>query len=525
MLSRFWARERESPPRPPIVFVSIDTFSARHLSLYGYARATSPELERLREDAVVFERCLANAPWTLPSYLSVMSGLYPRAHWVELDYQEGSRIQSFDQFTLAPSRWTLAEALRARGYRTAGFVDTQWLSPQSGVQQGFDLYNGDAALAPFSEVHAGIELIVERLVPPWLATTDADRPPFLFVHALDAHGPYLPEEPFRDAFLPHLTGERSWVPVGSVNQTYRTIPKWMGLTLVPDEDSPLPEAQPVEELVARYDETLLKVDAYLGRLLALLRERGLYDEAAIVVTGDHGEFFGPGVFGHGVMREAVLHVPLILKLPGNARGGQRVETPVSLVDLYPTLLELSGVPAEDSRLHGESWLALLQRGAPRGERALFSEGGHVEQYALDLGRWRLVEEHPGSESSEASLLTHPRVPEEWLRAHAPELLTRPLTEELLRELLARPGFRQEVQALRRRVAGPYYSLYDNESDPGNLCDLARQEPERVERLKARLQAEKQRSRRAREEAGEVLAQPLSPAAMAQLKALGYGGGE
>jgi arylsulfatase A-like enzyme len=522
-LSRLLARERASAPLPPIFFVSIDTFAARHLSLHGYGRATTPELERLRSEAVLFKRCLANAPWTLPSYLSVLSGLYPRSHSVSLRWEEGADLAPHDWWQLAGNRWTLAEALRARGYRTAGFVDTMWLAPKFGFEQGFDVYNGDGALADFHDPTRHIENIVERLVPPWLAAGAAKQPPFLFLHALDAHGPYLPNAPFRDAFSRDLPRERTQVPAGSDNQTYRWMPWWMSRTLQPDESVPEEASVPLEDVVARYDETLLKVDAYLGRLFALLRARELYDEAVIVITGDHGEHFGPDVYGHGVMHESVLHVPLLLKLPHGAQAGRVVEEPVALVDIYPTLLELAGVPAEADWLHGTSLLAELAT-RPTAERAHLSESGHVEQYALTLGCWRLIEEFPGSESSDSALLSHPRVPDEWLRAHAPELLSRPLGKALLAELLARPGFSERLKELRRLIAGPYYTLHDTCRDPDGLQDLAAREPERAERMRALLAAEKARSRAAQEDARpERRGATLTPEALQALEALGYGG--
>jgi len=523
-LAQLVVREERPAARPPIVFVSIDTFAARHLALYGYARATSPELERFRRDAVLFERCLANAPWTLPSYLSVMSGLYPRAHGVALQFQAGADIAPQDLWQLADNRWTLAEALRARGYRTAGFVDTQWLAPVFRVDQGFHVFNGEGALAAFEDPHAHIEHIVERLVPPWLATCDEGHPPFLFLHALDAHGPYLPDAPFRDTFTRALPAERTSVPAGSDNQTYRWMPWWMSRTLEPDERVAEAPSVPLEEVVARYDESLLKVDAYLGRLFAHLRERGLYDQSVIVVTGDHGEYFGPGVYGHGVMHESVLHVPLLLKLPHGEHGGLRVRRPVSLVDVYPTLLARAGVPPEPGRLHGRSLLEALDGSPPEGERPLFAEGGHVEQYALTQGCWRLVEEFPGSESSEAALLSHPRVRDDWLRANCPELLAQPLTKTLLKEILARPGFGERLQELRKLVAGPYYSLFDLCNDPEERRDFAGERSDVLARLKLALEVEKERARSAQREA-EVsgVREPLSPDARAQLEALGYGG--
>jgi arylsulfatase A-like enzyme len=218
-----------------------------------------------------------------------------------------------------------------------------------------------------------------------------------------------------------------------------------------------------------------------------------------------------------------LHVPLFLKLPGNAHGGERKSKPVALVDVYPTLLELAGISSEGG--HGTSLLRALEGHKETAERSLFSEGGHVEQYALTLGRWRLVEEFPGSESGEAALLTHPRVSDEWLRAHASELLTRPLTQALLSELSARPGFPAAVAELRRTLAGPYDSLYDVEADPAGQRDLAAEHPELVARLKPLLEREKARSRQARAEADPILARPARSAAeRAALEALGYGGG-
>jgi len=503
------------------VLISIDTFSARHLKLFGYDRPTSPELEAFARDAVVFRRALTNAPWTLPSYLALHSGLYPRAHRVALDFEEGAAVDNFDWWQLAPNRLTLAEGLRARGYRTGAFVDTFWLSPQFGFGQGFDRYDGQAALAPFSEPDLHVQRIVEELVPGWLGTGASEAPPFLFVHALDAHGPYWPDAPHRDRFVPGLEGPRTLVRAGSTNQTYRTMPSWMARTVEPDEKKPLPPEVELETIVARYDESLVKIDAYLGKLFALLRERGLYDEALIVVTGDHGEFFGPGVYGHGIMEEAVLHVPLVVKWPRNEHAGRVVDDAVALVDVYPTLLEAAGVPLDGLALEGRSLHATLA--GPAVERAIYSEGGHVEQYALTLGRWRLVEERPGSESGEASLLSHPRVRSEWLEAHAPELLTRPLDDLLLAELLARPGMGAAVSALRKELAGPYRTLHDLAGDPTR--DVAAEHPEVVEQLVPLLEEHRARARRSAESAVPAIRPSLPDSARDALEALGYGGGK
>lgn len=524
-LTRLDALERPPRPRPPIVLVSIDTFAARHLSLFGYGRRTSPALEAFAEDAVVFQRALTNAPWTLPSYLSLHTGLYPRAHRVALDFQPGAHIDNFDWWQLAPSRLTLAEALRARGYRTGSFADTYWLSPQFGFEQGFDTYDGQAAMKPFSDPEAHVRLIVEQLVPEWLAQGTSDAPPFLFVHALDAHGPYWPDAPFRDEFSGELPEPRTLVRAGSTNETYTTMPTWMGRTLVPDEKVPLPGALPLEDIVARYDESLLKVDAYLGKLFEHLRKVGLYDDALIVVTGDHGEFFGPQVYGHGIMAEAVLHVPLVVKFPGNAHAGRKIERGVELVDVFPTLLEAAGIGRDGHELPGRSLFAELADSTGE-ERALYSEGGHVEQYALTFWPWRLVEERPGSESGEASLLSHPRVPRAWLERYAPELLDKPLDDALLARLLAREGMPDAVRALRAELAGPYFTLYELARDPLAERDVAAEHPDQLARLRTLLEQHKQRSRASATLAvAEGFRPELSGEARRALESLGYGGGD
>jgi len=524
VLERLDVVERAPRPRPPIVLVSIDTFAARHLSLYGYERPTSPALEALQHDALVFERAQTNAPWTMPSYLALLTGLYPRAHLLTVAEMAGAEIDNFSRWQVADNRWTLAEALRGRGYRTGAFVDTQWLTDLFGFEQGFDTYNGDGALAPFSDPKAHIQRIVRELVPRWLDAGAADVPPFLFLHALDAHGPYLPDAPFRDRFASAISGVEELTPAGSINQTYRAIPVWMARTEVPEETSALPPELPLAHVVARYDESVLKVDSFLGELVALLKQRGLYEECVLIVTADHGEAFGPGVYGHGVMREEVLHVPLVVKLPHGAHAGRRVSTPVQLVDLYPTLLELAGAEPRSAQLHGTSLLQVLA--APADERLRYSEAAWVESYSITQGRWKLVEERPGSESAEQSLLTHPRVPEGWLREHFPEVLERPLSDELLRELAARPGYAERLTELRALVAGPYHELYDLEADPAGRTDVAAANPDVVERLKPVLEAERARSRRARDDADvDFHRQELGAAARDQLEALGYGGGK
>ncbi len=514
--------EARALPRPPVVLVSVDTLAARHMSLFGYERPTTPALRRFAAEAVVFDHCLANAPWTLPSYLSLMTGEYPRAHLVDLATRPDVVLEGHDYWEIAENRWTLAEALRGRGYETVASVDSHWLLPNFGFDQGFDLYDvGPVSFGPDDPL-GGIDLIV-RQVDRWLGgRADPARPLFLFAHALDCHGPYWPEAQWRDAFPAE---PRTLVPAGGAFRTYRSIPVWMAMTAVAtvDDAALIPSAMPLEPLVARYDETILEMDAYLARLFDVLRRHGLYDPALIVVTADHGESFAHRHYDHGELWEDVLHVPLVVKLPHGAFAGRRVTSSVQLVDLYPTLLDALGLQARREGLHGRSLLPLV-RGEEEEPRVLFSEGGFARQSMVCQDGWKLIEREPALDTGDGALLTHPLVPDEWLRAHFPALLERALTDELLAELRTRPDFAARTAELRALLRGPFLELYDLARDPGETRDLARDEPERVARLLSLLRREQERQSSARALADpSPFPEPLSEEELAALHKLGYGG--
>ena len=289
-----------------------------------------------------------------------------------------------------------------------------------------------------------------------------------------------------------------------------------------------PRRAALEEIVARYDETIQKTDHYLGEMFAMLKERGLYEDSVIVVTGDHGESFDHGAFSHGVLWEDVVHVPLMIKLPGGELGGTRVPTSVQLVDLYPTLLELCGAGTPREYLHGRSLLEL--RDGPLDARPTFSQGGHIDQAMIESEGWKLVEAYPGRGGGIAPLVSHPVVRSEqadWLAQHAPELLESPiLTEAMTQELQARPGFLEAFGELRKRIRGPYYTLFDLNRDPREATDRYQDEPQRVAALKALLEAELARAQAAQEDGRpEPPKMDFTPEELEQLRGLGYTGEE
>ncbi len=305
------ARDR----RPPVVFVSIDTVRADRLPDWGYAPGRTPHLTALAEAGLRYANAYAQVPLTLPSHVSLMTGLLPP--------DAGVRSNLGYRF-VAGGRPTLAAALAARGYATAAFVSSYVLRHETGFAAGFEHFDDAMEVfeaAPLSSVQrAGADTVAAATA--WLAAQPRSRPYFLFVHLYEPHWPYTPPHGFRDFADP-------------------------------------------------YDGEIAAADAAMGRLLTALRERGDFDSALVAVFSDHGEGLGDhGEKEHGVLlyRETI-HVPLVLKLPGGARAGETVEAPAALLDLYPTVAELTGVAVPP----GAAGRSLLTLPAGGSGRAIYAE--------------------------------------------------------------------------------------------------------------------------------------------------------
>ncbi len=388
--------------RPNLLLVVIDTLRADHLGCYGYGRATSPVLDRLAESGVLFERAYAQSSWTKPSTASLLTGRLPSQHQA---LTEAARLPDAEV--------TVAERLRATGYRTAVLSANPWVTPEYGFDQGVDdfysVYDERFARVPlvmqvlkrFSQATDGKMRLYNRvkyLVLGELSTTARDTRLvdeavrwldahggerfFLYVHMMSPHHPYDPPPPF-DRFVP----DRAYRPVKNYpRKSYRFFER--GDAMAPDD---------LADLVGRYDGDVLYADTELGRLLDALERRGLAASTAVLVTADHGEeFFDHGNWGHGQsVYEELVHVPLLLRLPSAAARTARVHTPVSHADVVPTLLALAGVPAVPA-LTGRS-LALAPDGEPtRGDHALVELlYRYGEARALVQGTQKLVQLHDG----------------------------------------------------------------------------------------------------------------------------------
>ncbi len=284
-------RAKGGGQKPPIVLVSIDTLRADRLPAYGYAKLATPHIDALVKDAVLFENAYTHAPLTLPAHVSLFTGLLPPEHGVRDNL--GYRLD-------AAKHPPLGARLKDAGYATGAAVSAWVMRGATGLGAGFDFYE-DSLVAPAGADVAGA---VQRpggetldLLLPWLEKAQAG-PFFLFLHIYEPHAPWEAPEPFKSRY-----------------------------------------ADP-------YDAEVAAADAIVGRLLDELRRRGLYDKALVMLLSDHGE----GLRDHGeeyhgiLLYREVLHVPLLLKLPGGARAGERVAAPVPLQDVTPTLLEAASLP-------------------------------------------------------------------------------------------------------------------------------------------------------------------------------------
>ena len=307
-----------------VILICLDTVRADHLGCYGYeGNETTPALDALAENAIVFADASATAGWTKPSVPSFLTGTYPCQHGV---YEGSARLKEGAVTDVLPdSATTLAEVFADAGWRTGAFVRNAQLRPGNGFEQGFESYMDEA----------GDAREIRWRAQDWLGEQEDDRPFFLYLHLLDAHWPY----PVPDEYATRFASAEAVAP-------FRDGDSRALRDAINDGEVDF-EAADREALLALYDGALRYIDDELGRLFAWLDRNGLED-TVICVISDHGEEFGEyGRIGHGhSLSENLLRVPWILRDPNSAPG--RVEVPVSLVDLYPTLLATAGITAPGS---------------------------------------------------------------------------------------------------------------------------------------------------------------------------------
>jgi arylsulfatase A-like enzyme len=374
-----YARASRAAGRPPVILVSIDTLRADRLGAYGSDRGLTPRLDALAREGAVFEEATATAPWTLPSHVSLFTSMLPFDHHVR-----------WTRTHIDPVRSMLAERFRDAGYRTAAFTGAGYVDSVFGFDQGFEIYENHREVD-----EGGPARIVDHALG-W-ARAHANEPFFMFVHTYEVHSPFT-----NTTRAPHEDAGRLHAPF--TNREVEEVHQ-QRLVLTPAER---------RYVTGLYDSDVASADSVIGALLETLRRDGILDRAIVVILSDHGEDlwdhdarWSPG-HGHTLYQELV-RVPLIVRAPGLVPAGARFRTPVSLLDVAPTLLEMTGLPPEPDH-RGRSLDAALRSGREPEVRPVWSESVEFgpDRFAVREGDRKLIRTpRPGIMHSDARFVAAP----------------------------------------------------------------------------------------------------------------------
>lgn len=350
------ARKKDS-----IILLVADTMNARHLSVYGYERPTSENIDALARDGVLYTNYISNSSWTRPSMTTIMTGLPKKDHKVELN---GPPVVA--------SIETLAERFRKEGYVTYGISGNPLIRERWGYDQGFRYWHDVKSLGTKGFPP---DQVLMRPVIKWLETVE-DEPFFLMMFLTAPHPPYRP--------LPEWRKFLKTVPRGEINEhpfkEYR---------------EPLPEDEH-DRIVAAYDDEVRYMDHLIGDLVATLKERGRAGNTSIMFTADHGEMFGQhNCYLHSYhMYEQTLHLPMIIHSPRVPVKKVYDDRPFTHIDIAPTLMDLAGLQVPKD-LPGKSMIAAMADPDGHRERILFSQyNAHgVRREAVRNARHKLVHHH------------------------------------------------------------------------------------------------------------------------------------
>jgi arylsulfatase A-like enzyme len=376
------AASTPAPPRPlaeDFILITCDTLRADHLGAYGEKRPLTPRLDAFAQSALLFEEAYSNAPMTQPSVSCLLTGKLPG----EIGVTPGNKTR------MPSAAETLAERLRAAGFATAAVVSNYVLRSdpirpdQVGTRQGFiDFDDRMTARERNRELRERVATDTTDAAIAWLEDPKRDpaRRFFLWVHYQDPHGPYVPPDPYAKQVAVEARGEKP-LRLGTNNRGRGQLPNYQ--VLGEERDPAVYRALYAAEV--RY------FDEELGRLLACLERRHLFERSLVIFTSDHGESLGDHGFwfchGENVHRELV-HVPLLVRTPAT-KEGRRIAAPASHLDVWPTALEALGLPHEGAR-----GLVLLEPDRLPRHRLLAQflrlEGNRPDWSALSDGRWRVV---------------------------------------------------------------------------------------------------------------------------------------
>lgn len=443
-----------------VIIYVLDSLRADHLSCYGYSRQTSPNIDLVTKESVLFENAFSQSTWTRPSAASILTSTYPST--------TGVRTRT-DFFPAGIT--TLPEILREYEFNTLGISTIGNVSSVLGFARGFnkfiDLYK-ESYLFKNREVtttakerltNEDTDLLVLPLAEdinnalfPWLEKHRNDNN-FIFIWAIDTHDPYNPPEDFKKFVDADYQGKMD----GSREKAQKARSK---------ED--------IQHLINLYDSGILYNDFYIGELVKKLKDLGKYDETMLIITGDHGEAFHDHQknFGHGyIPYEELIHVPLIIKFPKSNYRNIKISELVQLIDLMPTILETVGISDEAIKqvnLQGKSVLPLL-KGKITNEY-VYSETNPIKiqdsYFSIRSENWKYI------------LIESPNI---GIKERLRQYLKIFSNLSLLRQIVSNLNY-----YLRKQTRIPSEMLFNLAKDSKEQNDLKKTHPEIVEKYRTRL---------------------------------------
>jgi len=332
--------------RPNILLLVMDATRFDHLSCYGYRRNTSPNLERLAEDGVLYQNAFSAAPWTPPSFASLFTGCYPSRHKVT-----GKNLV-FNKDLV-----TLPQVLLAHGYNTACFSTTAGINLVRGFGRGFDNFveiwrrSKRFRQLDYKAVSAIIKKLINggdkytnymtKMMKKWIRNNQlTGNPFFICAHYHNPHSPYKPPRPYNKMFSKEMISKYDMGKLKGLSKRggYGYMAKTVPVT-----------KEEFDVLKSWYDGEIAYLDFRINELIEYMKESGLYENTLIVITADHGENFGEHdlMYHQFCLYDTLIHVPLMIIFPSLVKGGRRIDSLVSLIDLFPTLLDILGIDASE----------------------------------------------------------------------------------------------------------------------------------------------------------------------------------
>lgn len=372
--------------RPPIFLITVDTLRSDHMPIYGHTRNTTPFLSTISSDFIVFENAFVPVSKTGPSLVSILTGLHPRSHRV---FENGKKVD--------PGITFVSEVLDEEDYITAGVCGQFNCDRRFGFAQGFSLYEDrfqvrpdgapyfiEGRFQPFSEKRA--EEVIDESLRLLRRIGRKNNPVFLWMHLMDPHAAY---DPPPELSIPYEGSSKF-----SSNSIFGQ--------KIPDDyvfyQAKREGTNDYDYYLNKYDDEIRYMDMELGRFFRYLKEQGLYEKSLIIIASDHGEYMGEkeipvAYFQHGrTISDAEIKVPLLMKLPKNRYGGTGISSPVSVMDIFPTIMDFLNLRGHQSE--GISLLKVISRPwVADPERLMYAFSFHEQLIGIRKGNRKLQLKH------------------------------------------------------------------------------------------------------------------------------------